>query len=76
MVIFPIVWAVYTLIRGPITPNQLTGADYWYPYPFLDPNNSLNGYFSVSFYVILIAVIIGLVAAAAIWVTRRKLPKT
>jgi carbon starvation protein CstA len=75
VVIFPIVWAVYTLIRGPITPNQLTGADYWYPYPFLDPHTSLNGYFSVSFYVILIAAIIGLVAAAAIWVTRRRLPK-
>ena len=28
--IFPIVYAVYSLIRGPI-------AD-WYPYPFLDPN--------------------------------------
>jgi hypothetical protein len=75
VVIFPIVWAVYTLIRGPLTPNELTGDSYWYPYPFLNPNNSLNGYWSVAFYVILIAAIIGLVAAAAIWVSRRKLPK-
>jgi carbon starvation protein CstA len=73
VVIFPIAWAVYTLIRGPLVPNELTGADYWYPYPFLDPHNSPNGYLSVSFYVILIAVIIGLVAASAIWISRRKL---
>ncbi len=38
VVIFPIVWAAYTLIRGPFTPNELTGASYWYPYPFLDPH--------------------------------------
>jgi hypothetical protein len=75
VVIFPIVWAIYTLIRGPLTPNELTGDPYWYPYPFLNPNNSLNGYWSVAFYVILIAAIIGLVAAAAIWVSRRRLPK-
>lgn len=73
VVIFPIVWAVYTLIRGPLVPNELTGADYWYPYPFLDPHLSLNGYFSVAFYVVLIAMIIGLTAAAAIWVSRRRL---
>jgi hypothetical protein len=73
VVIFPIVWAIYTLIRGPLTPNELTGADYWYPYPFLDPNLSPNGYFSVAFYVILIAMIIGVTAAGAIWVSQRKL---
>ena len=73
VVIFPIVWVIYTLIRGPLVPNELAGTPYWYPYPFLDPNNSLNGYLSVSFYVILIATVIGLVAAAAIWVSRRKL---
>ena len=75
VVIFPIVWAAYTLIRGPLTPNEIAGTSYWYPYPFLDPHTSLNGYFSVSFYVVLIAAIIGLVAAGAIWVTRRKVPK-
>ncbi len=73
VVIFPIVWAIYTLIRGPLVPNEIAGTPYWYPYPFLDPHNSPNGYLSVAFYVILIATIIGLVAAAAIWVSRRKL---
>ncbi len=75
VVIFPIIWAVYTLIRGPFTPNEATGADYWYPYPFLDPHLSPNGYLSVAFYVILIAVIIGLVAALAIYVSRRTIVK-
>jgi hypothetical protein len=71
VVIFPIVWAAYTLVRGPFVPNEVTGATYWYPYPFLDPNQSPNGYLSVAFYVVLIAAIIGLVAAGAIWVSRR-----
>jgi len=72
MLIFPIVWAVYTLIRGPFTPNEVTGDSYWYPYPFLNPNLSENGYLSVAFYVILIAAIIGGVAAGVIWWSRRR----
>lgn len=70
-VIFPIVWAAYTLIRGPLVVDPTTGNPYWYPYPFLNPNLSANGYLSVAFYVILIAAIIIGVAAAAIWVSRR-----
>jgi hypothetical protein len=64
VVIFPIVWAAYTLIRGPIVG--------WYPYPFLDPQNSENGYLSVAFYVIMIAAVMVGVGAAGIWVTRRR----
>ncbi|MDO7881801.1 Pr6Pr family membrane protein [Antiquaquibacter soli] len=71
MLVFPIVWAVYTMIRGPFTPNELTGASYWYPYPFLNPYISHNGYFSVAFYIVLIAAVIGLVAAGVIWLSRR-----
>ena len=72
VVIFPILWAVYTLIRGPFTPGEALGQSYWYPYPFLNPNLSPNGYLSVAFYVILIAVFICTVAAGAIWVSKRK----
>jgi hypothetical protein len=70
--VFPIVWVAYTLLRGPFTTNELTGDPYWYPYPFLNPNLSPNGYLSVGFYVILIAAVIGLAAAGVIWVSRRK----
>lgn len=72
IIVFPIAWVVYTLIRGPITPNELTGASYWYPYPFLDPNLSANGYSSVAFYVILIALVVGLAAAGVVWVSKRQ----
>lgn len=72
ILVFPIVWVVYTMIRGPFTPNEQYGTDFWYPYPFLNPFTSHNGYFSVAFYVILIAAVIGLVAAGVIWVSRRK----
>lgn len=72
VVIYPIVWVFYTLIRGPFTPNEITGESYWYPYPFLNPNLSQNGYLSVAFYVILIAVVITVAGAGVIWVSRRK----
>ena len=64
VVVFPIAWAAYTLVRGPLVS--------WYPYPFLDPMNSENGYLSVAFYVILIAAVMVGVGAAAIWVSRRR----
>jgi hypothetical protein len=72
IVIFPIVWGIYTLVRGPLTPDEMQGRDYWYPYPFLNPNLSPNGYLSVSFYIILIAVVIGLTAAGVVWVSKRR----
>jgi hypothetical protein len=71
-VIFPLVWAVYTMIRGPLAFNDVAGIPTWYPYPFLNPANSPEGYVSVAFYVILIAAIIGLVGAGVIWVSRRR----
>lgn len=70
--IYPIVWVFYTLIRGPFTPNEVTGDSYRYPYPFLNPNLSQNGYLSVAFYVIVIAVVIMVTGAGVIWVAGRK----
>jgi hypothetical protein len=77
VVIFPIVWAVYTMIRGPFVddPTQATlNPDYaggWWPYPFLNPNLAPEGYVSVAFYVVLIAGVIGGVGALVIWVSRQ-----
>jgi hypothetical protein len=71
IVAFPIVWAIYTMIRGPLAYNELGHKQSWYPYPFLDPANSAEGYVSVAFYIVLIAVIIGLVGAVVIWVSRK-----
>lgn len=70
VVIFPVVWAAYTLIRGVFVVDVQTGQP-WYPYPFLNPGISPNGYLSVAFYVLLITGIFLAVAAAAVWVSRR-----
>jgi len=76
ILVFPIVWVVFTLVRGPLATDTVFGNDYWYPYPFLNPNNLANGYLGVTFYVILIALVIAATAAGVLWVSRRvPLPK-
>lgn len=72
ILVFPIVWVVYTLVRGPLVADTVYGNDFWYPYPFLNPNTSAEGYFTVAFYVMLIAVAIGAAAAGVLWISRRK----
>ena len=69
IVAFPILWAGYTLARGVMVLDPRTDTP-WYPYPFLDPNTSPNGYFSVGFYVALIAMVIGVVGAGVLWLSR------
>ncbi|MCU1477042.1 MAG: hypothetical protein JWQ64_1735 [Subtercola sp.] len=70
IVSFPILWVIYTLIRGPLAIDGTTGKP-WYPYPFLNPSTSANGYLSVSFYVVLIALVICAIGVGVIWVSRR-----
>jgi len=72
IVIFPLVWAIYTMIRGPFVYDAVYGNDFWYPYPFLNPVTAPLGYVSVAFYVVLIAAIIGGVGALVIGVSRRR----
>jgi hypothetical protein len=52
--VFPAVWLVYTMIRGPV-------AD-WYPYPFLDPDLETAGSIAVT----CVAILVGFVALAAV----------
>lgn len=72
VVSFPLVWAVYTLIRGPLAYNDVAQKRTWYPYPFLDPSLAPEGYVSVAFYVVLIAAIICGVGALVVWASRRR----
>jgi len=72
IVVYPIIWVIYTMVRGPLTQNEVLGQPYWYPYPFLNPNLSANGYFSVIFYIVLIAMVILAVGAGVIWISHRK----
>ena len=68
---FPVVWILYTLIRGPLVTNPVTKAPWWYPYPFLDPH-VVGGYGGVALYVVGIAVALGAVAALVVAVGRRR----
>lgn len=68
--IFPIVWIVYTLVRAPLITNPTTGAPFWYPYPFLDPNT--GGWGSVAVYIVVIAVAIIALAFGIVAVGRAR----
>lgn len=69
---FPIVWAVYTLVRANVITAPATGTPWWYPYPFLDPNLPGASYLTVAGYIVGIAAAIIAVAAFVVWVGRRR----
>ncbi|WP_191966685.1 Pr6Pr family membrane protein [Microbacterium testaceum] len=68
--IFPVVWIVYTLLRAPLITNPTTGAPFWYPYPFLDPNT--GGWGSVAVYIVVIAVAIIALAVGVVAIGRAR----
>lgn len=60
VVIFPLVWIAFTLVRGAITG--------WFPYPFLEPS---SGILSIALYILgIAALIIGLASLAIVWSRR------
>jgi hypothetical protein len=69
---FPIVWAVYTLVRANLVISPRTGETGWYPYPFLDPRLVPGEYLGVAGYIVGIAVAILAVGAGVIWVSRKR----
>lgn len=71
VIVFPLVWAIYTLIRGPFVVDEVFGNDYWYPYPFMNPITAPEGYFTVAFYMLLITIVIAFAGLGAVWVSRR-----
>lgn len=75
VVVYPILWVVYTLVRGPLITAPGTDAPFWYPYPFLNPNNPElvpPGYAGVAVYVVGIAIGIVAVAFFVVWIGRRR----
>jgi len=72
ILVFPLAWTIYTLVRGPLVADTVYGNPFWYPYPFLNPATATNGYFTVAFFVLLITVVIGAAAAGVLWISRRK----
>lgn len=71
VVAFPILWVGYTMLRGPLITNPVTGDPFWYPYPFLNPHNP-GGWGSVILYVVGIAVAIIAVGTLVVWWGRRR----
>ncbi|MFN3338403.1 MAG: Pr6Pr family membrane protein [Dietzia sp.] len=59
ILVYPLVWCAVVLIRG--------ATDGWVPYPFLDP---VNGYTSVTLYVLAIAAAITAFGSLVIWISR------
>jgi len=59
--VYPVLYGVYTLIRGPILD--------WYPYPFLDPR--VHGYLYVVVMMIFVAVVGLALAWLLCWTSRR-----
>ncbi|WP_194397059.1 Pr6Pr family membrane protein [Microbacterium atlanticum] len=47
---YPLVWTVYTMIRGERVANPDGTTPWWYPYPFLDPHGA-GGYPSAFAYI-------------------------
>ena len=70
ILVFPLLWVAYTLIRGPLVTSPTTGAAWWYPYPFLDPHVT-GGYPGILPYVLGIAVGLAAFGAGVVYVGRR-----
>ncbi len=60
---YPLVWVVYTMVRGELTPDPSGATPYWYPYPFLDPHGT-GGYPSAFTYISVMFV--GFIAIGAV----------
>ncbi|MCT9819422.1 Pr6Pr family membrane protein [Microbacterium sp. W1N] len=71
IIVFPLLWTAYTLVRGPLVTNPVSGDPFWYPYPFLNPNGP-GGWGSVIVYVVIIAVAFAVVALGVVWAGRRR----
>jgi hypothetical protein len=61
VVIYPLVWLAFTMVRGAITG--------WFPYPFLEPS---TGFVSVIAYILGISAFIIGVASLAIWYSQSR----
>jgi hypothetical protein len=71
IVVFPIVWLAYTMIRAPFTTGDTLNHKAFYPYPFLDPSLAHEGWFSVAFYIVLITGVVLAAGALFVWISRR-----
>lgn len=68
IVAYPLLWAVGTMVRGPLVFSDVRQDYGWYPYPFIDPAN--GGYGSVAVFVLIIAALIAAAGTGVIALSR------
>jgi hypothetical protein len=69
LVAYPLVWIVYTMLRGELTPDPSGATAWWYPYPFLDPHGD-GGWASTMTYIVVLLVALVAIGALVIAVGR------
>jgi len=69
VVAYPVVWVVYTMVRGTLVANPDGSDPWWYPYPFLDPNGD-GGYASSFTYIAVMTVGLVLIGVLVIAIGR------
>jgi hypothetical protein len=57
---YPIVWIIYTMIRGELVPNPDGSAQYWYPYFFLNPHGDAGWSGAFTYIAVLTAAVIAI----------------
>ncbi|OUE07472.1 hypothetical protein CMsap09_00890 [Clavibacter michiganensis] len=72
VVLFPLAWVLVTLLRGPVTGDQVHGSATYYPYGFLDPASSPSGYGMVAAYVLGLTAVVCAITLVLIRTSRRR----
>lgn len=72
VVAFPLAWILVTLLRGPVTGDEIDGSATYYPYGFLDPASSPGGYGTVAGYVVGLTIAVCAITGALILASRRR----
>lgn len=66
VLIVPVVWLAFTLLRAPFVASLETGSPPWYPYPFLDPGLMPGRFLGVAGAVALVLLVFVVIALAQI----------
>lgn len=57
---YPLLWIVYTMVRGELTPDPSGAAAWWYPYPFLDPHGEGGWASAFSYIAVMFAALVAI----------------
>jgi hypothetical protein len=57
---YPLIWIVYTMIRGELTPDPSGATAWWYPYPFLDPHGDAGWAGAFTYIGVLLGALVGI----------------